>query len=146
MYQIGPTGATGDRGSGWHDRYVNAIHRYSREGNLKGVQHELDSGADVDVQCPFRASPLHYASKAGHAEIVKLLLDCGADIESRDEMGITPLVDASTYGHYDVVRILLDYGCHNTEEAQKGALKHQYFNIIELLQSYEWPIKPALDD
>ena len=84
-----------------------AIHDYSRNGNLDGLNVLLASGADVDKTGNGGRTPLHYASSNGHLEIVNVLLAAGAEVNKTDNDGYTPLHYASTYGHFEVVKSLI---------------------------------------
>ena len=56
------------------------IHRYSRKGNLDGLNELLLGGGDVNESGEYGTTPLHYASRYGHLEIVNVLLAAGAEV------------------------------------------------------------------
>ena len=71
----------------------------------------LDSGADVNAQTKFGATPLICASEHGYVEIVQRLLEAKADITLRcEDDNTTCLHWASSNGHASVVKLLLNAG------------------------------------
>ena len=83
------------------------IHRYSREGNLDGLNELLLGGGDVNESGYYGYTPLHYASGYGHLEIVNVLLAAGAEVNKTNNDGDTPLHDASRNGHLETVMSLI---------------------------------------
>ena len=57
--------------------FADPIHDAAENGDLAGVQAELDKGADVNAATPY--PPLLIAADNGHKEIVELLIAAGAD-------------------------------------------------------------------
>ena len=69
--------------------FADPIHDAARNGDLAGVQAELEKGVDVDEgddSWP-GMTPLHYAADEGHTEVVELLIANGADVNAKDENG-----------------------------------------------------------
>lgn len=86
-------------------------------GNLAGVSHALELGADVNAKDEYDNTALNWAALWGHAEVAKRLLEAGADIENKGSGGgLTPLANAASREHFDVAQILLDHGARVTED------------------------------
>lgn len=70
----------------------------------------LDSGASVNKQYQYGATPLYLAAENGHFEIVNMLLDeYGADPNLYDSGSLiqcTPLMKAAENNHYKIVKAL----------------------------------------
>ena len=77
--------------------FADPIHDAARDGDLAGVQAELDKGVDVNAKRGWSEwTPLHEAANYGHKEIVELLIHNGADVNATDvEEGRTPLHQAA---------------------------------------------------
>ena len=83
------------------------IHRYSRVGNLDGLNELLLGGGDVNESGYYGHTPLYEASIHGHLEIVNVLLAAGAEVNKTGNDGTTPLHSASRNGHLDIVISLI---------------------------------------
>jgi hypothetical protein len=97
-----------------------------QQGNVAGVRHALDTGADpntlefantslfVKITKPgsiARKPVLFEAIRLGNTEMVRLLLDRGADVRARDGFtGFSTLQMAAYYGHTDTCSLLLERG------------------------------------
>jgi len=56
--------------------FADPIHDAAANGDLAGVQAELDKGVDVNVtDIDWGLTPLHSATYWGHKEIAELLID-----------------------------------------------------------------------
>ena len=73
-----------------------AIHDYSRNGNLDGLNVLLASGADVDKTDNYGYTPLYNACVKGHIEIVEILITNKANFLYKNYDGKTPLDIART--------------------------------------------------
>ena len=77
--------------------FAGPIHDAAEEGDLAGVQAELDKGADVNAKSDWEGrTPLHYAADKGHKEVAVLLIAKGADVNAKSKGGhmrmpMTPL-------------------------------------------------------
>ena len=71
--------------------FADPIHDAARDGDLAGVQAELDNDVDANVKDSLGHPPLHHAAWVGHKEVVELLIAKGADVNAKDVYGATPL-------------------------------------------------------
>ena len=71
--------------------FADPIHDAADNGDLAGVQAELDKGADVNAKDDIGWTPLHGAAFGGHKEIVELLIAKGAGVNATDVDGETSL-------------------------------------------------------
>jgi len=79
----------------------------AKNGDLAGVQAELDKGVDVNAKAFNGWTPLHHAAQTGYKEIIELLIAKGADVNARDMYGSTPLHNAV---YKEVVELLIAKG------------------------------------
>ena len=89
---------------------VSLLHQAALDGDLKGVEDALASGASVNGVEEEGRTALMFAAFNGHSEILLRLLDAGAGVDRRDMMGRTALLYAATGPFPETVRILLDKG------------------------------------
>ena len=86
-------------------------------GDVVGVQAELDKGVDVDVKGGFATgTPLNNAAANGHKVIVELLIAKGVNENAIDNGGDTPLDKASAYKHVKTADLLRKHGGKTGEE------------------------------
>ena len=91
--------------------FAGPIHDAARNGDLAGVQAELDKGADLNAKDESGYTPLYGAVEKGHKEVVELLIAAGADVNVKDgEWGETPLHLAADKGHKEVAELLITAG------------------------------------
>ena len=98
--------------------FADPIHTAAKNGDLAGVQAELDKGVDVNkwYEDPFllgdsKWTPLLFAAVYGHKEVVKLLIAEGANVNVKgafDEW--TPLQLAASEGYKEIVELLISNG------------------------------------
>ena len=100
--------------------FADPIHDAAKNGNLAGVQAQLDAGADVNAKDKNEWTPLHNAATQGHKEIVELLLAKGADVNAKHKYGLTPLHRAAFYGHKEVVQMLIAAGADVNAKDDNG--------------------------
>ena len=112
--------------------FTDPIHDAARNGNLAGVQAELDKGVDVNAKDTFffmdsgdgfiipyyERTPLHEAAMEGHKEIVELLITKGADVNVKSADGTTPLHFAVR--HKGIVELLIEKGADVNAKGWKG--------------------------
>ncbi|MDE2643043.1 MAG: ankyrin repeat domain-containing protein [Verrucomicrobiota bacterium] len=91
--------------------FADPIHDAARNGDLAGVQAELDKGVDVNAKDDVGKTPLTYAARFGHKEVAELLLAKGADASAKtDDNGTTPLHHAALNGHKETAAMLIAKG------------------------------------
>ena len=93
--------------------FADPIHDAAEDGDLAGVQAELDKGVDVnakDENDEAGWTPLHRAAQKGHKEITELLIANGADVNAEEEDGWTPLHYAALNGHKEIAELLIAKG------------------------------------
>ena len=112
--------------------FTDPIHDAARNGNLAGVQAELDKGVDVNAKDTFffmdsgdgfiipyyERTPLHEAAMEGHREIVELLIAKGADVNVKSADETTPLHFAAR--HKGIAELLIDKGADVNAKGWKG--------------------------
>ena len=92
--------------------FAAPIHVAAEDGDLAGVQAELDKGVDVNVNNKLVGSgggtPLHYATTKAIAE---LLIANGADVNAQNDYGETPLdYDAWYNSETEIADLLREHG------------------------------------
>jgi len=100
-----------------HDRLsADPIHDAAWDGDLVGVQAELDKGVDVNAKSDGR-TPLHWAAYSGHKEIAELLIGEGAEVNTIDKYtGNTALDSAILLKHTEIADLLRKHGGKTREE------------------------------
>ena len=101
--------------------FADPIHDAVENGDLAGVQAELDKGVDVNVVDLgfFNLAPLHYAAGYGYKEIVELLIAEGADVDAKTTTGGTPLFNA-VGSHKEITELLLAAGADVNAQVVPG--------------------------
>ena len=92
--------------------FTDPLHDAASNGDLAGVQAELDKGVDVDEgddSWP-EITPLHYAALQGQKEIVELLIDNSADVNAKAYNGETPLDWSIGNHHAETAELLRKHG------------------------------------
>ena len=93
---------------------LTSLWRAAGNGNLKTVEHFVNSGTDVNKPTPKGNTLLWIAARGGHLEIVKFLTGRGADANQPGQEGTTPLWMAAGCGHLKIVKFLNENGaCTN---------------------------------
>ena len=95
---------------------ADPIHDAARDGDLAGVQAELDKGVDVDTKDDNGSTPLHEAARNGHKEIAELLIANGADMNANSDNGETPLDLAILVGRDEIADLLRKHGGKTGEQ------------------------------
>ena len=68
--------------------FADPIHDAAMNGNLAGVQAELDKGVDPNAKGgDSGVPPLHWAAMWGHTEVVEVLIASGAYVDRTDNGG-----------------------------------------------------------
>jgi ankyrin repeat protein len=120
--------------------FADPIHDAANEGDLAGVQAELDKGADVNAkEVGDKWTPLHNAALDGHREIAELLIANGADVNAKDKWGSAPLHFAAGNGHTQTAELLIANGADMNVKDKWGstplhfAAVHGHAQTAELL-------------
>ena len=124
--------------------FADPIHDAAENGNLSGVQAELEKGVDVNAKREGGSTPLHGAAEGGHGEIVELLITAGADLHATTVPmlgggGWIPLHSAARQGHRGIVELLIEMGTDvNTRDSAGKSTLHDavlegHKGIVELL-------------
>ena len=90
--------------------FANPIQHAVLNGDLVGVQSELDKGVDVNLKGLGEFTPLHYAAAFGHQEIAALLIRSGADVNAKDEKGWALLHFMAVAGNKEIAELLINSG------------------------------------
>jgi ankyrin repeat protein len=101
--------------------FADPIHDAAKNGNLAGVQAELDKGVNViEKEDNYGRTPLHHASTNGHKKIVELLIAKGADVNAKilsgGIKGETPLDFAIIRNHTEFADLLRKHGGKTGDE------------------------------
>jgi hypothetical protein len=79
----------------------------ARNGDLAGVQAQLDGGTETDARDSESNTPLMLTRDP---EIARRLIAAGADVNARNQQASTPLIEAAKNGAVDVARLLVQHG------------------------------------
>ena len=90
--------------------FADPIHDAAKNGDLAGVQAELDKGVDVNAKNVDGETPLHWTASAGHKEIAELLIANGADVNAKNVDGQTPLDVAVDWFNDELADLLRKHG------------------------------------
>ncbi|KAG8431306.1 hypothetical protein GDO86_019088 [Hymenochirus boettgeri] len=86
------------------------LHVASIKGDIEGVKHLLNEGANPNVKDNAGWTPLHEACNLGHTKVVEYLLNHHALVNTTGYQNDTPLHDAVKNGHKAIVQLLLTHG------------------------------------
>ena len=119
--------------------FADPIHTAAKNGDLAGVQAELDKGVDVNASGNGQ-SPLHLAAIMGHVEVTELLIASGADLEGTDKYGNTPLHYAAHHGRKETAKLLITKGADVNVKRDNGKTpldnaKH-YPEVADLIRKH----------
>jgi len=79
----------------------------ARNGDLAGVQAQLDGGTETDARDSESNTPLMLTRDP---EIARRLIAAGADVNARNQRASTPLIEAAKNGAAEVARLLVQHG------------------------------------
>ena len=86
------------------------VHYASKLASVHFLDKFMSLGAEINVRCNGKRSPLHYAALGGHDLVCRKLLS-GSDwkkfINERDVAGFTALHLACMNGHANIVQLLI---------------------------------------
>ena len=89
---------------------VTSVATAARGADLRAVQAQLASGADVNLPESDGTTALLWATYHASPEMISALLKAGADPSAANQFGVTPLLQASRYGDAAAIRALLAAG------------------------------------
>ena len=115
--------------------FAGPIHTAAENGDLVGVQSELDKGADVNLKDNRGRIPLNNAARGGHKEVAELLIAVGADVNAKAGYSI-PLASAASGGYKEIAELLIANGADvNVLDgaALRSAADGGHKEIVELL-------------
>ncbi len=109
--------------------------------NLPFAKLLIERGADVNITCEFRVSPLMQAVAKGHLGILQLLLESGAN-PNVSQTGYSVLSCASCFAQPAVVEALLKYGAshddlNGKQHAFKAACSGNRLDTMKILHNHE---------
>ena len=122
--------------------FADPIHDAAGNGDLAGVQAELDKGVDVNAKDGWEWTPLHIAASKSHKEIIELLIAKGADVHAKSYRERTPLHDAAYRGHKEIVELLIDAGADVNAKNNSGetpldlAIERKKTDTADLLRKH----------
>ena len=119
------------------------LHDAAENGNLSGVQTELNKGVDVNLKVDWdKRTPLHFAASKGHKDITELLITQSANVNAKDKYGWTPLHLAAYYGHKEIAKVLINNGADVNSKRDGGktpldsAIYRKQTETANLLREY----------
>ena len=98
--------------------FAAPIHDTAANGDLAGVQAELDKGVDVNAKDGFGRTPLYLAAENGRKQVAELLIAEGADVNAKN--GFTPLHRAAYKGHKEIAELLIAKGADVNAKTNNG--------------------------
>ena len=122
--------------------FADPIHTAAINGDLVGVQAELDKGVDVNAKDEFGSTPLLHAAATFQKEIVELLVNNDADVNAADVFSMTPLHFAALEGRKEIVELLIAKGADVNVKTEDGltpldrAIKYQRTETADLLRKH----------
>ncbi len=109
-----------------------ALLRAAEQGDAAAARALIASGAPVDAENRYGATPLFFAAERGHLEIARMLLDAGADPDRSDRFyGMTALSRALGAGRREVALLLLERGAGEVGAALRAAARSGDRELLE---------------
>jgi cytohesin len=129
------------------------IHDAAYDGDLAGVQAQLDAGADVNAKDGDRWTPLHFAVDFDHKEIVELLIAKGADVNAQVAHRPAGFGDLRTGNDtaldftddWDTIELLRKHGGKTGEELRTGITPLHNATLEDDWENVEWLIAEGAD-
>ena len=109
-------------------KYENSIFTAAIHGKENLIKEFVKSGANIDSQDEYGATPLHYSLQAGHTEISKFLVISEASINIMDKEGLTPLDWAHWMNQTEMANLIRKYGGKTAEQLNNEGKKDKSFN------------------
>lgn len=101
---------------------------FNNDQRKKVVEALLHAGADINIECASRTTPLHAAAEHKYGPALEALLAAGANVMSRDDEGRTPLMLGCIPPW-----IRNDYGMTGNFMTQENGLRSDEISKIRLL-------------
>jgi uncharacterized protein len=89
---------------------TTALHSAVYRGNQAEVEKLIASGADVNAENHFGATPIALAAVAADTQLIAALLRAGANANSPNQEGQTVLMTVARTGNVDAAKLLLRHG------------------------------------
>lgn len=109
-------------------KYESSIFTAAIHGKENLIKEFVKSGANIDSQDEYGATPLHYSLQAGHTEISKFLVISEASINIMDKEGLTPLDWAHWMNQTEMANLIRKYGGKTAEQLDNEGKKDKRFN------------------
>ena len=146
--------------------FADPIYEAAKNGDLAGVQAELDKGVDVDLKDESGRTPLHHAADVSDitwliekgileekTKVAELLIAKGADVTVKDSTGDTPLHETILYSYFNqgVAELLIANGAdvnakndsgstllHSASISSRDTIEFLIANSADVNATYEW--------
>jgi len=105
------------------------------EVDLNFIQHQLDSGADINFTDKYGQTILHEAAREWHPDVSLFLLKRKANINATDNFGRTPLHVAAATDYKEMVQILIENGADREARAKGGQTPLHYAASNDAVES-----------
>ena len=92
------------------------------------IKEFVKSGANIDSQDEYGATPLHYSLQAGHTEISKFLVISEAIVNIMDKEGLTPLDWANWMNQTGMANLIRKYGGKTAVQLNNEGKKDKSIN------------------
>ena len=109
-------------------KFASSIFTAAIHGKENLIKEFVKSGANIDSQDEYGATPLHYSLQAGHIVISKFLVISEASINIMDNEGLTPLDWAHWMNQTEMANLIRKYGGKTAEQLNNEGEKDKSFN------------------
>ncbi len=128
------------------------VFRAASSGDVEGMIHLFQSGADLNFQNELGQTPLHLATIAGNRALLRYLLANGSSPRALNSKGQSIFHLAVIHGHHDLLGDLIELGIfnYNFQDANGNtvlhlALMHSNFNGLARLLAAGVRLQDAVD-
>ena len=109
-------------------KYESSIFTAAVHGKENLIKEFVKSGANIDSQDEYGATPLHYSLQAGHTEISKFLVISEASINIMDKEGLSHLDWTHWMNQTEMNNHIRKYGGKTAEQLNNEGKKDKSFN------------------
>ena len=110
-------------------KFASSIFTAAIHGKENLIKEFVKSGANIDSQDEYGATPLHYSLQVGHTEISKfLVISEEASVNIMDKEGLTPLDWAHWMNQTEMGNLIRKYGGKTAEQLNNEGKKDKSFN------------------